>query len=178
MTDVKDVAVQISMGHLILRNVIIPTDEEIAEHRECSVCHEPFFTGMHREIPMKFPCGHTFGSLCIQIWISRVDKPGSCPVCWQTVFDDYRGDTSQDCLDADPMDLDLPDVDPPDENLSKEGLSDENCSYKTLSDLSGEDLSDEETSDEVSSDDGPSNDNSSDDELSDEDLSDTDADDR
>lgn len=178
MTDVEDVAVQISMGHLILRNIMIPTDEEIAEHRECSVCHEPFFTGMYWEIPMKLLCGHIFGSRCIQTWLSRMNEPASCPRCRQIVFHGLNCDTSPGWLDWDPMDLDLPDVDPLDENLSNEGLSDGKCSNETLADLSGEDLSDEVSSDGGPSNDDSSNEDSSDDELSDEDLSDTDADDR
>lgn len=68
-----------------------PTDDEILEIEECSMCKEPFDAETDAvdevEHPIELPCGHIFGSACIEIWLSP-EKEGksTCPYCRHQLF--------------------------------------------------------------------------------------------
>lgn len=63
------------------------SEEDISDHQTCNICHTPYFTKPHHEMPMKIPCGHCFGARCIQKWVSSVYLPNSCPLCRAPVLD-------------------------------------------------------------------------------------------
>jgi hypothetical protein len=59
-----------------------PTAPSAVEDPNCAICHVPYGTpneGNDIESPVQSPCGHTFGHLCIRIWILFNQK--SCPLC-------------------------------------------------------------------------------------------------
>lgn len=52
----------------------------------CYICLEPFDTGSKFEIPLKLPCGHEFGSVCISEWLHVPSRKNGCPLCRKDLF--------------------------------------------------------------------------------------------
>jgi len=95
MADNDTASQQILLGRKLLRKLTIASEEAIADEDSCSICHEAYFTGSHREMPMKAPCGHIFGGHCIQLWISSASEPRCCPMCRKLVLGGRtRGETA------------------------------------------------------------------------------------
>ena len=64
---------------------VVPVDE--AENSTCTICKEPFGTMNSStgavEVPIRLPCSHVYGSICIGLWLS---DHNSCPLCREIFF--------------------------------------------------------------------------------------------
>lgn len=56
---------------------IVPVSDLPNELNSCPICKEAYEDTEELEVPVRLPCGHLFGSLCISIWISK----NTCPLC-------------------------------------------------------------------------------------------------
>lgn len=50
----------------------------------CPICQEAFDNTARPEIPVRLPCHHIFGALCISSWMSLEE---TCPLCRTVLFD-------------------------------------------------------------------------------------------
>ena len=71
--------------------------------RECDLCQIPYesITGRGREVPIRLPCGHTFGDQCIYQYMSEEhNNNNKCPSCGTVSYNKlYRYVTLGDLID-------------------------------------------------------------------------------
>lgn len=61
-----------------LESLQIVQISDLPEHfTTCPICKEAFENTEHSEVPVRLPCRHIFGKLCISKWISNK----TCPLC-------------------------------------------------------------------------------------------------
>lgn len=54
--------------------------------QDCTICQEPYYSKSAKEIPVKLPCAHIFGSDCISKWLSSPTSQRRCPLCRIELF--------------------------------------------------------------------------------------------
>jgi hypothetical protein len=50
----------------------VPLETLLIHNRQCDICHEVLgiaFTNREAELPVKLPCGHVYGSGCLNLWL-------------------------------------------------------------------------------------------------------------
>ena len=59
--------------------------DDLPSDDSCAICHEPYGTpnedGTTPEHAVRFPCGHTVGNECFQIWSDGIDPLPGCIFC-------------------------------------------------------------------------------------------------
>lgn len=65
---------------------VISISELPEEHNTCHICKEAFENRNDSELPVRLPCGHIFGKICISKWISN----RTCPLC-RAIFFEHAG---------------------------------------------------------------------------------------
>ncbi len=61
---------------------VVKTTDLPEEFRKCTICNESLGDGESPEVPVRLPCRHVFGKLCISKWIAN----NSCPLCRAAIF--------------------------------------------------------------------------------------------
>ena len=73
----------------LLAHFTIPDGVSLKDDHRCHVCLEPFLTGSSPELPIKLPCGHICGSVCILKWLAPQQarpREKNCPVCRKPIY--------------------------------------------------------------------------------------------
>lgn len=68
---------------------------EIQHDPDCTICREPLgqgHDGVPAEYPRSLPCGHVFGTMCIQTWLQG---NSSCPTCRRDYGDFLSNEQNQ-----------------------------------------------------------------------------------
>lgn len=66
------------------------------DNRQCGICREPYEANASQvdggvidhakpEIPLALPCGHVFGSICLETWLTP-QRNNFCPFCTRKIF--------------------------------------------------------------------------------------------
>ena len=63
---------------------LLPASDHPEAITTCPICQEAFDNAARPEIPVRLPCHHVFGALCISSWISI---KATCPLCRTVLFD-------------------------------------------------------------------------------------------
>lgn len=63
---------------------VLPASDHPEAVNTCPICQEAFENTARREVPVRLPCHHVFGALCISEWISI---KRTCPLCRTVLFD-------------------------------------------------------------------------------------------
>jgi hypothetical protein len=64
-------------------------NHELTPDSECIICQEPYGTSVDGtvEIPVRLPCQHIVGNVCIDIWLSPTkEAKNTCPYCRAVFF--------------------------------------------------------------------------------------------
>ena len=67
-----------------LNSLASPSLNELnTEDRNCAICLAPYFDGEHAEKPLRLPCNHLFGEVCLWHWMSQIGIAANtdCPLC-------------------------------------------------------------------------------------------------
>lgn len=73
----------------LLSHLTLPTVDFLEDNTRCHICLEPFLTGSIPELPIKLPCGHICGSVCILKWLTPKSPPprgNNCPICRKSIY--------------------------------------------------------------------------------------------
>ena len=62
---------------------LLPASDRPEAINTCSICHEAFDNTARPEGPVRLPCHHVFGALCISSWMSLSE---TCPMCRTVLF--------------------------------------------------------------------------------------------
>ena len=76
-------------ARIFLRDLPSPLVESLPEDgRSCGICQETYLHGEHPEQPVRLPCGHHFGRVCIERWLSPEEPHprNNCPLCRRAFF--------------------------------------------------------------------------------------------
>ena len=76
-------------ARMFLQNLPIVVVEELPEdEKHCHICHDPYLQAEEAEEPVRLPCGHHFGQVCINRWLSPddADPKSTCPICRMSFF--------------------------------------------------------------------------------------------
>ena len=71
---------------------ILPASDHPEALDTCHICQEAFDNTARPEVPVRLPCHHVFGALCISTWMSIQE---TCPLCRTVLFDPDPIDTSK-----------------------------------------------------------------------------------
>ena len=63
---------------------LLPASDHPEAITTCPICQEAFENTARPEVPVRLPCQHVFGALCISSWISIKE---TCPLCRTVLFD-------------------------------------------------------------------------------------------
>ena len=73
----------------LISHFTIPDAEYLEDDIKCHVCLEPFLTGDSPELPIKLPCKHVVGSVCILRWLGPQKaqlREKNCPICRKAIY--------------------------------------------------------------------------------------------
>ena len=70
----------------------LPASDHPEAIKTCHICQEAFDNTARPEVPVRLPCHHVFGALCISTWMSIQE---TCPLCRTVLFDPGSIDTSK-----------------------------------------------------------------------------------
>ena len=75
--------ITIDTGLEILESFPVVATKDLPEgHHDCPICQEAFGNKEDPEVPVRLPCQHIFGKLCISKWLSE----NTCPLCRATIY--------------------------------------------------------------------------------------------
>ena len=63
---------------------VLPASDHPEAVNTCPICQEAFKNTARPEVPVRLPCHHVFGALCISSWISI---KRTCPLCRSVLFE-------------------------------------------------------------------------------------------
>ena len=63
---------------------LLPASDHPEAITTCPICQEAFENTARPEVPVRLPCQHVFGALCISSWMSIKE---TCPLCRTVLFD-------------------------------------------------------------------------------------------
>lgn len=76
----------VDLKTLLEKTQIIDISE--TNDKTCPICYEDYLQNTSREFPRKLPCGHTFGTECLLLWVSSRTSTSSvnCPICTKPII--------------------------------------------------------------------------------------------